>query len=71
MKDILWIALCSLALLYIGAFTYSQYHNTKVGKKITKVLNISPVQAKLKPQKCPKQYVAEHKTFESAHKITE
>lgn len=71
MKDILWIALCSLALLYIGAFTYSQYHNTKVGKKVIKVLNISPVQVKLKVMKCPKQYVVEHKTFESAHKITE
>lgn len=71
MKDILWIAIASLALLYIGAFTYSQYHNTKVGKQVIKVLNISPVQTKLKIQKCPKQYVVEHKTFESAHKITE
>ena len=71
MKDILWIALCSLALLYIGAFTYSQYHNTKVGKRVVDVLNISPVQAKTEVQKCPKQYVTEHKTFESAHKITE
>lgn len=70
MKDILWIVLCSLALLYIGAFTYSQYHNTKNGKVIIQVLNIPPVQSIVQAQKeykkCPVTL-----TFENSVKHTE
>lgn len=67
MKDILLLALSALALLYLGAYTFSTYHNTKNGKMIIEMLNIPPVQAKIEYKKCPKQYL----TFESAVKHTE
>lgn len=67
MKYILILALSALALLYLGAYTFSQYHNTKNGKMIIEMLNIPPVQAKVKYKKCPKQYL----TFENSVKHTE
>lgn len=67
MKTTLILALSALALLYIGAYTFSQYHNTKNGKMIIEILNIPPVQAKVKYKKCPKQYL----TFENSVKHTE
>lgn len=67
MKDILILALSALALLYLGAYTFSTYHNTKNGKMIIQMLNIPPVQAKVKYKKCPKQYL----TFENSVKRTE
>lgn len=67
MKDILILAFSALALLYLGAYTFSTYHNTKNGKMIIEMLNIPPVQAKVKYKKCPKQYL----TFENSVKYTE
>lgn len=67
MKDILILALSALALLYLGAYTFSTYHNTKNGKMIIEMLNLPPVQAKVKYKKCPKQY----STFENSVKYTE
>lgn len=68
MKDILILSLSALALLYTGAYTFSTYHNTKNGKMIIEMLNIPPVQAKVKYKKCPtKQY----STFENSVKHTE
>lgn len=67
MKDILILTLSALALLYIGAYTFSTYHNTKNGKMIIEMLNIPPVQATVKYKKCPKQYL----TFENSVKHTE
>lgn len=68
MKTILILALSALALLYLGAYTFSTYHNTKNGKMIIEMLNIPPVQAKVKYKKCPtKQYL----TFENSVKHTE
>lgn len=67
MKTILILALSALALLYLGAYTFSTYHNTKNGKMIIEMLNISPIQAKVKYNKCPKQYL----TFENSVKHTE
>lgn len=67
MKTILILALSALALLYLGAYTFSSYHNTKNGRMIIEMLNIPPVQAKVKYKKCPKQYLK----FENSVKHTE
>ena len=67
MKTILILALSALTLLYLGAYTFSTYHNTKSGKMIIEMLNIPPVQVKVKYKKCPKQYL----TFENSVKHTE
>ena len=67
MKTILILALSALALLYLGAYTFSTYHNTKNGKMIIEMLNIPPVQSKIKYKKCHKQYL----TFENSVKHTE
>lgn len=67
MKTILILALSALALLYLGAYTFSTYHNTKNGRMIIEMLNIPAVQAKVKYKKCPKQYL----TFENSVKHTE
>lgn len=67
MKTTLILALSALALLYIGAYTFSTYHNTRNGKMIIEMLNIPPVQSKIKYKKCPKQYL----TFENSVKHTE
>lgn len=70
MKDILILALSALALLYLGAYTFSQYHNTKNGKMIIEMLNIPPIQgiaqAQKEYKKCPVTL-----TFENSVKHTE
>ena len=70
MKDILILALSALSLLYLGAYTFSQYHNTKNGEMIIEMLNLPPVQgivqARKESKKCPITL-----TFENSVKHTE
>lgn len=70
MKHTLILALSALALLYLGAYTFSTYHNTKNGKMIIEMLNIPPVQSIVQAQqeykKCPVVL-----TFENSVKHTE
>lgn len=46
MKTILILALSALALLYIGAYTFSTYHSTKNGKMVIEMLHLLPFRLK-------------------------